>query len=469
MHKTRILRTLIVLVMVLTLLGLLGGPFASLASAHAMSTTRKFDPSHVLGARLLWKYAKHVSAGASGAIPPCLINAVPPRCYSPQQLREAYGIEPLLNQGITGKDRTIVLIDGSTSPTIYADLHLYDQLYGLNDPELNIISPFGPPPVNPSAYVETALDMEIVHALAPDATIDLVLFDANLATSEADFLSLALQATKYAIDNNLGDVISQSYGVGETCASPGYVSSELQVFRAARDQHITVLASSGDSGAAFDVCSSGNSSPSVGQAVPLPAIDPLVTAVGGTTLDADVKTGKYNGEVTWNEWNAGGGATGGGFSTIFPAPDYQRSVPGISTARGIPDVAFDGDPFTGVPIVVSQGGQTIIAPVGGTSVGSPAWAGIVALADQFAGKRLGFLNSALYRILASRAYTRAFHDVTVGNNTVIVPDNQGNSVTIPGYEANPGWDAVTGVGTPRAKSLIPLLVKYVRDGDGNGL
>src|SRR5439155_14510826 len=113
--------------------------------------------------------------------------------------RNAYGIQPLLNRGITGKGKTIVLVDFSTSPTIYSDLHLYDQLYGLKDPTLNIISPFGPPPVNHSAYIETALDVEIAHALAPDATIDLVLTDSNLAASFNDFLNITLQATTYAI------------------------------------------------------------------------------------------------------------------------------------------------------------------------------------------------------------------------------------------------------------------------------
>lgn len=469
MDQTRMPEKLLVPIVVLALLGLLGSVFSPPASAQSLSGRQKFDVTRVIGARPLWKYARRLSAGASSTIPPCLTSAVPPRCYSSQQIRNAYGIQPLLDRGITGKGRTIVLVDFSTSPTIYSDLHLYDQLYGLKDPTLNIISPFGPPPVNPGAYVETALDIEIAHALAPDATIDLVLTDANLAASLGDFLTLSLQATQYAIDHNLGDVISQSFGVGETCAPSGYVASELSVFRAARDKHITVLASSGDSGAALDVCDSSSPFPSTGLAVSLPAIDPLVTAVGGTTLDAAVKTGTYNGEVTWNEWNANGGATGGGFSTIFPAPNYQQGIPGISSARGIPDVAFDGDPFTGVSIVVSLSGETIIAPIGGTSVGSPAWAAIVALADQYAGKRLGFLNSAFYRILASNAYRRGFHDVTVGNNTVTVFDNQGNLVTIPGYNADPGWDAVTGVGTPLANGLIPLLVKYVRPGDGSGL
>jgi subtilase family serine protease len=307
----------------------------------------------------------------------------------------------------------------------------------------------------------------MAHTIAPAATIDLVLANLTSAFSPNDFLAFTLQATKYAIDHSLGDVISQSFGVGETCVGSAYLESEQKVFRKARDKHITLLASSGDSGAGGIVCSG----PFINfaQAVSLPAVDPLVTSVGGTTLDADVNTGNYNSETTWNEWSQQAGATGGGFSTLFPVPSYQQGIPGARSTRGIPDIAFDADPMTGVLVVLTEFGQTFLVPFGGTSVGSPAWAGIVALADQYAGKRLGFLNSALYRILASNAYTRAFHDITVGNNTVTVLDNQGNPVTIQGYNAGPGWDAVTGVGTPRTSGLIPLLVKYVRPGDGNGL
>lgn len=426
------------------------------AAAQTIRTPTKFQPDSAYGVRPLWKYARRLTS-TRGVIPTCLTSAVPPRCFSPEQIRRAYGVQPLIDAGITGKGRTIILIDGSTSSTLQTDVHTYDQLYGLKDPKINVISPFGPPPYDPGAYIETALDIEIAHAIAPDATIDLILAQTTFAFRPADFVSILLGATRYAVDNNLGDVISQSFGVGESCVGSGYLQAEQAVFSKARAKGITVLASSGDSGAATEVCQGFNIT--IGKGVSVPSSDPLVTAVGGTTLDASVKRGDYIGEVTWNENNVGAGATGGGISNVFPVPSYQQSIGLKLPGRGVPDVAFDGDPFTGVPIVVSIQGTTLIAPVGGTSVGSPAWAGIVALADQAAGKRLGFLNPAFYKISTSASYAQGFHDITFGNNSVTGFDRNGNPVPIPGYDAGPGWDAVTGVGSPDVAGLVPLLVK----------
>jgi len=155
--------------------------------------------------------------------------------------------------------------------------------------------------------------------------------------------------------------------------------------------------------------------------------------------------------------NGGAGATGGGFSSVFARPEYQDGIPGIGAFRGVPDVAFVADPLTGVPVVVSAFGETLIIPVGGTSVGSPAWAGIVALADQAAGERLGFLNDGIYRLLASDSYSQGFHDITTGDNSTTIPGSNGQPVPVPGYPAGPGWDAVTGAGTPKVSSLVSLL------------
>ncbi|GAC1565635.1 MAG: hypothetical protein NVS3B14_04030 [Ktedonobacteraceae bacterium] len=361
----------------------------------------------------------------------------------------------MLTAGITGKGRTIVLIDGSTSPTLAADVHLYDALYGLKDPAINVIAPFGMPAFDPNAYVETALDVEIAHSIAPDATIDLVLGETSQAQTPGDFDAILLRVTQYAVDNNLGDVISQSFGVGESCVGTAYLQAEQQVFKEARQKHITVLASAGDAGDLVISCV--DSQVTLAKGVNVPAADPLVTAVGGTTLDADVNTGKYNSETTWNEWNNGAGATGGGFSSVFARPAYQNGIPGIGAFRGVPDVAFVADPLTGVPVVVSAFGETLIVPIGGTSVGSPAWAGIVALANQAARKRLGFLNGSIYRLLASGNYSRGFHDITTGDNTTNIFGNNGQPITVPGYPAGPGWDAVTGAGTPEVSSLVSLL------------
>jgi subtilase family serine protease len=475
MHRLRHSRILTSSAAVLiALLCVAGSTLFSGATAYAAA--KKSALPAIYGAMPLWKYAQRISlsgltphsgggggGGGGNGIPECVNSAVPPRCFSPAQIRRAYGIQSVIDNGFTGKGETIVIVDGSSSPTLQADVHLYDLLYGLPDPKINVILPTGFYAYDPGWYQETALDVEISHALAPDATIDLVVPDLTTVQTPADEISLLLGAVKYAVDNDLGDVISQSYGVGESCVGSAYLPLEQAVFAKAKAKGITVLASAGDSGVLTLACSGGGIFE--GKGVSVPSSDPLVTAVGGTSLDATVGKGKYVSETTWNEWNAGGGATGGGFSSIFAAPSYQQGVPGISSARGVPDVAFDADPFTGVPIVLSEQGATLIVPIGGTSVGSPAWAGIVALADQYAGHRLGFLNPALYQILAGSSYSKAFHDITTGDNSVSLFDQNGNPVPVPGYSAGPGWDAVTGVGTPIVSGLVKALANSGGDDD----
>ncbi len=460
--RKSLIGVILTLTLVLSLVGVLSTTHAR--TTHAAGTKITFDRHNVLPIRLLSKYARKLNVTANdttitntATIPPCLTSTVPPRCYSPQQIRNAYSIQPLLNSGITGKGQTIVLIDFATSSTLQNDVHLYDQLYGLKDPKINVISPFSTPSTDSFAYQETALDVEIAHALAPDATIDLVLANVDAATTYNQLLTIALQSTKYAVDNNLGDVISQSFGVGESCVTPTYVQAEQQVFTEARAKNITVLASTGDAGSSVITCTSAGIAQLRG--VNLPAADPLVTAVGGTTLSATVKTGQYDGEVVWNEEsNGNNAATGGGISALFPVPDYQKNLDGL-TQRAVPDVAFDADPFTGVPIVFSQLGSTLIIPTGGTSVGSPAWAAVVVLLNQKVGHRLGFLNPSIYALSASASYDTAFHDIRIGGNAVTGFDVKGNPVPVVGFDASPGWDAVTGVGTPIVSGLAATLAK----------
>ncbi len=322
-------------------------------TAHASATASgrvKFDPHMAFPIISSWKNAQklnvvngNVSQPSAATIPPCLASTVEPRCYSPQQIRNAYNVQPLLNAGITGKGRTVVIIDGATSTSLRSDVHLYNSLYGLKDPKINVFSPFSPPSINPSAYIETALDIETVHSIAPDATIDLVLANVDFATTPDAELSGLLTATKYAVDHNLGDVITQSFGLGESCVGSAYLQQEQLVFSQARAKGITLLASSGDSGAAALICSGGLYTE--GKGVDVPAADPLVTSVGGTTLNATVGSGEYVAETTWNEANAGAGATGGGISRVFPVPSYQKGLAGL-TGRGVPDVSFDADPLT---------------------------------------------------------------------------------------------------------------------------
>jgi len=469
MNQFKIRRSIVGITIALTLIASFIGtvvlPTPMSAHAASINTAYKFDRHDIFPVKQLLKNAQKLNAtalGTPGTIPSCLTSAVAPRCYSPQQMRNAYGIQSLFNAGMRGAGHTVVLIDFATSPTLQSDVHIYDQLYGLKDPKINVISPFGAPSVDPGSYVETALDIETVHALAPDATIDLVLANTDTATSFEQILTIALQSTQYAVQHDLGDVISQSFGVGESCVTPSYVQAEQHVFAQARAKGITVLASSGDFGAAVITCVSTPSGPgfAIEQGVNLPAADPLVTAVGGTTLDATLKTGKYVSETTWsaNGQIALLGATGGGVSTLFPSPSYQKGITGLAN-RAIPDVAFDADPATGVPIVFSQNGGLFIVPVGGTSVGSPAWAAMVVLANQVVGHRLGFLNDALYGISTSKNYGKAFHDVTTGDNAVQGIDVNGNLIPVAGFAAGQGWDAVTGIGTPLVKELAHLLAK----------
>ena len=362
-------------------------------------------------------------------------------CYSPAQIRKAYGVDDLAADG-TG--RTIVIIDAFQSPTLAQDVQLFDQSFDLPDADLQVIAPDGLTPFDPSNpdqvgwSGEITLDVEWAHAIAPGATIDLVLAKSD---NDADILS----ATRYAVRQNLGDVISQSFGEGETCMDPVLVRAQHRIFRSATGKGITLLASSGDQGAAQPDC---NNDGGFFKSASTPATDPFVTAVGGTRLVAD-STGTYESESAWNEFATYESAGGGGFSTLYRTPAYQRRL--HLRSRGVPDVAYNAAINGGVLGVWSPGGTAGYYRFGGTSAGSPQWAGLVADADQVHGGRIGFLNDRLYAWAGrSRLAGRLFHDVTTGNNSF-------GSIT--GYAARKGWDAVTGLGSPRADALVPRLAR----------
>ena len=139
-----------------------------------------------------------------------------------------------------------------------------------------------------------------------------------------------------------------------------------------------------------------------------------------------------------------GSASGGGFIHLYARPAYQDGVPGIGAMRGVPDVAGDADAQGGVPIVYAGGRTPFIASASGTEAAAPLWAGLIALADQYAHHDLGFVNPAIYAIGRSSSHHKALHDITSGSN---------------GYPAARGWDPVTGWGSPNAQVLIPLLAR----------
>jgi subtilase family serine protease len=421
----------------------------------------------------------HASKSASAAADAgsrCLTHTRPPLCYAPKQFRVAYGVQPLLNRGIDGRGRTVVLLEFALpNPTLGAtvieqDLSHYESRFGIPAAGLEVVSGNPSSPSAALATPEEVLDVEAVHAIAPGAGIRVVLVELAPETKPGVAGEALVRALDGAVTHNLGDVISLSVGAAEHCVTPARFGALHSVLRAARDRHITVVAATGDLGAAVQPCSFAKPRPVKG--VELPAADSLVTAVGGTRLLADPVTGRYVSETAWNRPPRPGtvgrksltGASGGGFSSIVSRPSYQAASIGGGGKRGIPDVAADADLATGLALLAYRRGQSYILPAGGTSASAPLWAALAAMADQYAGRRLGFLNPGIHRIARSPHYHAAFHDITKGQNTELLPHGR-----IPGYRAGPGWDPVTGWGSPNAQVLVPLLARFVRTDDGSGL
>jgi subtilase family serine protease len=407
-------------------------------------------------------------------------------CYAPQQFRVAYGIQSLLDRGIDGHGETVVLQEfarklgpdpNSNVPVtdIRQDLTLFDAVFDLPAARLQIETTLAGSASPWSATGEEVEDTEIVHAVAPDATIRVILIPKQ--SSHASALTATEAVLRLA--RSQGAVVSIAADANERCYTSEEVDGFNSALQSAENRHLTVVSDSGDLGVVTATCSGGKGIKGVG----LYAAAPLVLTAGGTSLDANRTTGAYVSESAWKTTVAAPVASaapspaglpgrsvpsatvspsiityasGGGFSQLFRRPAYQNGVPGIGAYRGVPDVAADADPATGMTLAVNEGaGKYHFFSSSGTSAAGPFWAGLIALADQYAGRHLGFVNPAIYRIGLSASYHQAFHDVTRGNNTVVGPLQ-----TVIGYQASPGWDPVTGWGSPNAQVLIPLLARY---------
>jgi subtilase family serine protease len=415
-----------------------------------------------------------VSARAGGAAPSdaaCRadVNIASP-CYSPQEIRKAYGLTGLIANGDDGRGQTIVIIDSFGSPTAASDLATFDKDFGLPaPPSLRILAPLGTVPFDPTNSdqvgwaEETSLDVQWSHALAPRARI-VVLTSPVSETEGVQGLPQFLKLEQYAVSHHLGNIISQSWAATEntlfTPQGKALMAKFNAFYRSATLHGVTFLASTGDAGTANpDVNGNIYPFPTVG----FPAISPWVTAVGGTSLHATTN-GTYQSENVWNDGDAGG-AGGGGVSQYTPEPFYQRSLPAadqklLAGHRAIPDISFNADEDTGVSVFLGflGGDANGYYIFGGTSEGSPAWAGIVADLNERAGHPLGFLNPTLYALGAAHAlYPAVLRDITVGDNA---------QPPIPGYSATPGWDAATGWGTPNLKHFANAFIK--QDGHGSG-
>jgi subtilase family serine protease len=377
-------------------------------------------------------------------------------CYTPLQYQTAYGLSSLSSRGITGRGETILIVDPFGSPTIQADLNTFDAQFGLPATTVDIVKSGVIPPFDPGNpdsvgwSEETTLDVEYSHAVAPGAKI--VLLETSVSETEGvTGFPQIMAALKTEVNKGVGDVVSMSFGSSEpdfSSAQGGY-SSLLDLryaFQDATAHNVTLVSAAGDEGAA-GIGLDGATLSTVPQ-VSWPASDPDVTGVGGTQLYLD-NTGQRTAPDT--VWNDGFGAGGGGLSAVFARPGYQNQVRSVvGTQRGVPDIsmssAVNGGCWVYYSADPSQAGWGIF---GGTSEATPMFSGIVALADQVAGHRLGNVNTALYALQATEGYHpwTGLIDITSG-------DNSFGGVT--GYSAGAGYDLASGLGTPTAWLVYAL-------------
>jgi subtilase family serine protease len=361
--------------------------------------------------------------------------------YTPAQIEAAYGVPSSANGQLPGTGETIAIVDAFNDPNIQNDLAAFDAQYGLPAANLTVVNQNGGsalPANNASWAVEESLDVEWAHAIAPGANI--VLVEANSAS-----LNNLMTAVQTAASTQGVSVVSMSWGAGEFSGET-YYDSYFQPYSSSNpngytnSSPVTFVASAGDSSAYFGP--------------EWPASSPDVLAVGGTTLKL-TSSNTIASETAWSAsfsryYGMEGG--GGGISSYEPTPSFQSSNGVSYGGRSTPDVAWDANPSTGVSVYDSYQ-EPGWGYVGGTSVGSPSWAGVVAIADQEAGHSLSTaqVESTLYGAYSSSGganytsgseYTTIFNDITSGNN---------------GYAATKGYDLATGLGSPKVSALVALL------------
>jgi len=336
--------------------------------------------------------------------------------YTPAQVAKLYNFP----QDANGTGQTIGLIElgGGYRP---ADIRDYFQAQGMQAPEVKSISvdhAHNRPTTPQSADGEVMLDIEVAGSAAPGAKIA-TYFAPNTARGFQDALSTAVHDQL-----NKPCVVCICWGSAEINWTAQSMDNFDQVAQEAGLLGITITVACGDNGSSDGVNDGKNH-------VDFPASCPHVLAVGGTRLIG--ANGVISSETVWNDGSQGG-ATGGGYSTVFARPTWQAAAES-QTGRGVPDVAGNADPETGYNILV-DGQQEV---VGGTSAVAPLWAGLVVLLNQKLNRHVGFMNPQLYNIDQSSG----FRDITMGNNGA--------------YSATYGWDAVTGLGSPMGTQMTQAL------------
>jgi len=461
--------------------------FGAALCAAAVASAAPFRPALT---NVPFTQISDAAAKAAQQSPVCPNGRV---CYTPSFIKQAYDV-PTDKKAPTGAGQTILIVEAYGSPFIQSDLAQFDAENGLPDPpSLTIVNQQTPTAggnPNPNLMlwaVETSLDVEYAHAMAPGANIVLDVASTSSGNAIND-------AEKAAIAAFPRSIFSQSFGIPEGFINAGANNAQLlqanKNYAAGVAKGDTFFASAGDTGATFGTSTAQSNFPAsnpnntnvtgtngmpyiaTGTLFPCPTSIPFSCTWGlasghgpcviGRTVPPNCVPDGYGGdaaitgdeptytcpcgEQVWNEPSFGA-ATGGAPSLLFGVPSYQSGL-GL-TARG-PDVDYNAAIDGGVLVVFSGLGSPALFIVGGTSAGAPQWAAIAALANQartnLSKGPIGAINPTLYAIYHSARYATDFHDITVGNNQV--------TGTPIGYSAGTGYDLPSGIGTPIVDQLI---------------
>ena len=339
------------------------------------------------------------------------------------QIKSAYGFNPIYATGLSGKGQhiSIATYDGFHMDDVVG---FYKQSKISPAPVVDQVTFNGTPDVNEDSAAETELDSEFSGMIAPGAQIHVFTSNENSDAGELAMFTAIM-------DDNRAKIVNYSWGSCEANTSASHRADMDKLYARAVAQGINIMVASGDSGA--DGCRDGSVNPD------WPASSQNVVAVGGTSFKID---GGKLAETGWSD-------SGGGVSTVYDLPSFQSTFQSPYVKRSFPDVSFNADPTTGEQIWTQyQTGSAHWMTIGGTSMAAPQWSGFLALVGESRAKAgkgaLGYLNPILYS-MSSSTKAAVLHDVTEGNN---------------GYPAGPGWDAVTGLGSPQADQLIKYLTNH---------
>jgi len=343
--------------------------------------------------------------------------------FTPQEIREIYGIEKLLKQGYNGAGQTIVI--GSVGSFSQADIEKFTSMFNIPYQPIEVHKVLS---YTSGVEAETTIDIEWARAIAPGAKIILV------TIPDSSFISFT-KLFNYIVSNDIGKIVSTSWIIEEDLLSKDEINIQHSIFLLGLAKGINFFFPSGDWGSSNTprsllIPSSMNKTISY-----YPSSDPFVTSVGGTTLIKKT-IGFY--EEAWGGIDNGlTYGSGGGFSKFFTRPFYQPEQ--IGKMRGYPDVSFNAGSSS--PYAVIFNGK--LSAGYGTSIATPIWAAITAILSQMSKGNVGFLNYRLYKIYNSTIYSEVFNDITEGTNGY--------------YNATKGWDPVTGLGTPKTYELLNYL------------